>query len=562
MNRTLKKALANTQVPLIIAHQSRKITDVLLRRYKDEKAGTSLLINATVQPFSPITGNKLVPEVERTIRVSAADIKDLVPFAENKEGGFVYRTTSEIAAVLNAEGKGSKVFCTVTSSEIPVKINQQVLAAAVAADAALDDEEDPNGDGMADPTDADFDNTGEDDDSGFQADEDFATGETGDMDSTGDAGIGEEDAAVPPHAEPDGDEDAGLPSDGDADNAAVNGLSDADFNVGGDDTGVDAGTGDVPGAGDAAMGDDSMPGNDTLTGDAAEQDALTDIDSINNHQQNDTSLASYRVDLLEETASTKETEFHLILAGDEGKEVYYVMANHQPVAVAQKSSATDGVKKIFLNTAKFAHAFHDAVATDGLTSEVMADFGIEPIRIEINANAVMASQIETAKKEEAAKFEAKANDLRDVMSQSISIAAMALNKGFFKDTPNPLRAGLCEVLAANNVRNPERLVDSVFEKHGEDYHRLMLEHASKLSNDSDETRNSVAKLVEEASYQPIARATVGDRVIDRVVNGNTAKSTVTASIVEETASVRPAAIGDDVTQLRQKLGLGNKRRAF
>lgn len=553
MNRTLKKALANTQVPLIIAHQSRKITDVLLRRYKDEKAGTSLLINATVQPFSPITGNKLVPEVERTIRVSAADIKDLVPFAENKEGGFVYRTTSEIASILNAEAKGTNVFCAVTSSEIPVKINQQVLAAAVAADAALD-EEDPNGDGMAEPTDADFDNTGMDDDSGFQADEDFATGETGDMDAMN-SGTGEEDAA---HVEPDGDE-AVPPADADA--AALNGLSDADFNVG-DDVGTDAvpPADAVPGA-DAGTGEDTMPGNDTLTGDAAETDALTDIDSINTHNTNDTSLASYRVDLLEEVASIKETVLHLVLAGDEGKEVYYVMANHQPVAVAMRDKASDGVKKVFLNTARFNLAFQDAVASDGLTSEVMADFGIEPIRIEINANAVMASEIEAAKKEEAAKFEAKANDLRDVMSQSISIAAMALNKGFFKDTVNPLRAGLCEALAANNIRNPEHLVDGVFEKHGEDYHRLMLEHASKLSNDSDETRNSMARLIEEASYQPVAKTGTSERVIDRVVNGNTAKSTVTASIVEETAFVATAS-GDEVTQLRQKLGLGNKRRAF
>lgn len=550
MNRFLKKALASTDVPLIIAHEARNITDVHLRRYRDEKAGTSLLTNATRQPFSPITGNPLVAERKSTMVISAADIRDLVPFAKNKDGGYVFRTTPEIAKQLSEKAKGTNVFCAVTASEIPVKINQQVLAAALDA---MDDEGDDDDIGMDDSTDPDFDDTGADDSEGMSAPDDFATGETGDMDSTGGddpgAGIGEEDAA--PHAEPDGDEGGGLPPDGDADDAALNGVSDADFNLGDDS---------APGGDDAVppMTDDAS----SLDTDTQDATATTQMDggmeSVNNMKTNDTSLASYRVNLMEETASEKEQSFHLVLAGDEGHEVYYVMANHFPVAVAKRDAATEGVKKIFLNTAKVNTAFQNAVTAAGLTNEVMADFGIEPISIEVTASAVMEKQVEATREEERTKFEAKANELRDVMSQSLSIAAMAINKGFYKDTPNPLRVALCEVLAANNVRNPEGLVDGVFEKHGEDYLRNMLERASKLSNDSDETRNSVAKLVEEASYQPVTRAATSERVIDRVSNGNVAKTAVTASVVEETAHVTVAS--DGVTELRKRLGLSGGRR--
>lgn len=547
MNKTLLKVLGSSQCPLIVAHEASKVADIKLCRYRDEKANQSLLINATVAPYSPITGNPLKREIQGTIVLKASDIQSLVPFAENKDVGVVYRTTAEIAKVLAGSKEG--VFCAVSGMEMSPKVNQKVLAAALAADASED---------MSD------------DSSDMDADSAFTDPSLGDGDGDEGMGFGDGDG----DSAPVGDDMSGDPSMDDASS-----LDDSDFDMGadaGDPSEADAADEDLAFPTDDAStgampaGDDSIPaagGGDDLAGmddsdsinDGLDsQVTMDDMDSINNmNNSSDTSLASFKIDLLEQTASaTDKPRLDVILSGGDDP-IYFIMANYSPVAVAKKDLASDGVQKIFLNVARFTQAFKESVGTEGFSSEVIANFGLEPIQIEVKETEALRSKVTAATAEVEADFKSKKERMDSVFRHSLSIASLALTKNLFKDQKDPLRLGLIETLASINVRNPEQVIDRVYEKHGEDHLRTMLQLAYDLSEKSDDTRNELAKFVQEASYQT-TKVDESERVISRLTTGNSPKMEETASTPE---TMTPSAVQNDrVIALRQTMGLTRQRR--
>lgn len=530
MNRVLYKALSSAQVPLIVAHDSKKMADIKLRRYRDEKANTSLLINATVQPFSPLTGNPLTPELDGTVTIKASDVQALVPFAENKDLGVTYRTSASIADVLN--GKGAEMFCAIDARKIGVKVHQKALAAALEAD---DSEEEFGGD----PLDNEFpDATGEgaDDAAGMAADDTLTDPEAAPTDDV---------SAVPPTEDVSDDAVAADPA-AEAAPPPVEGDPAAAAPVDGENL-------DFPEE-DPSFGDDAAAAEAEATADPNLTD-LNSADSINNggRVSNDTSLAAYRINLLEETASAEEKPvLHVAQASDE---VYYVFANARPVAILSKTDASEGVKKIFQNSPRVVQAFLDSVEASGFSDQVVADFGVKPITIEVKDNDVIHAEVTAAVQAAEARFEQKKAELDGVLRQSLSIAAVAMNKGFYKDKPNPVRVALCKSLADNGVRNPEQIVDAAFADHGEDYLRSMMEQAFALAQDSNETRNKVAKLVEEASFQPTNVVVASsERAVARMTHGNTPALETTASEVPA-----PTPASNDVQALRQRLGLIKRR---
>lgn len=101
------------------------------------------------------------------------------------------------------------------------------------------------------------------------------------------------------------------------------------------------------------------------------------------------------------------------------------------------------------------------------------------------------------------RVEAKANKLtaavrsqvvaeNKALEQCMAIAAVGVNKGYFKDTRNELRAALEAELEAAGVRGAKKLVANVFATKGIDYSKSIITVAKKLSALSEDVRNQHA----------------------------------------------------------------------
>lgn len=112
-------------------------------------------------------------------------------------------------------------------------------------------------------------------------------------------------------------------------------------------------------------------------------------------------------------------------------------------------------------------------------------------------NAVVARRVQAQTQ---ALTETSAS-LSDDLRQSLSIAASALNKGFWKSKSNPLKAAMAQTLTSLGVNNPNRIVASVFASSGDAYVKTLLESALELAGKSVEFRNELAASLQDIEVQ-------------------------------------------------------------
>ena len=113
--------------------------------------------------------------------------------------------------------------------------------------------------------------------------------------------------------------------------------------------------------------------------------------------------------------------------------------------------------------------------------------------IEAKVSASMSKKVEAMAKKEAA------------LDQCLAIAAVGINRHFFKDTNNELKAALETELVHAGVQNGARIVRAMFAKHGVSYARSLLTLANKLSAMPEVVRNQYAEALDMTSdgdYEP------------------------------------------------------------
>ncbi len=398
-----------------------------------------------------------------------------------------------------------------------------------------DDDDMDMDDDMSDEKDMDDDN-GDEDASEADSESGVDDQESRDMLADGDTTMNDGDMRAR-----DGDNDETMMSDDDDMNMSENEDDEKDM----DDDGEE----DVSEDDSELMNDDGAPNN---------------VQSPNNMRRapdGNTEMASvYRANLLEELSALKNKRVDIVEAGGD-KSVYYLFYNHNPVAVMNPIHASDMVKQLAAFPVKFKHAFFAATRDKGITASVAKDFGLKPLVIKLTAATLINKAIAKKVKEIKANYHRRGNNIRKRLQHSINIAAVGINKNFWKATTNPLRENLCQELAANNVRNPERIIDKVFEHHGEEYLRTIMTRASIIAKKPPSFREELAHTVEDANYQPIKRSE-GDVLVERLVHGNQIVSDDEDFSVESSDNsdydYRNPNV-DEVTALRNQLKLGGRR---
>jgi len=110
----------------------------------------------------------------------------------------------------------------------------------------------------------------------------------------------------------------------------------------------------------------------------------------------------------------------------------------------------------------------------------------------------------------------EAESLKSTIRQCLSIAAVGLNKGFWKDKTHVLKAELYKELCTLGIHNPTTLIDRVFANYSDTHHRTLFEIAFDLISKPADIRNSLAEAVSDVNYIVAAENDSDDSYTDGI----------------------------------------------
>ena len=239
-----------------------------------------------------------------------------------------------------------------------------------------------------------------------------------------------------------------------------------------------------------------------------------------------------------------------------------VLAFLGPIHIATLTKESAAENASIMHTAPF----FDAVAKTVKESSVSA--GLESLgftTVRANFPYVKAARALVARntKKIQATFDQRTAEFNADMRQGMGIAAAALTKGFFTADENSLKRGFYDALSSTGVRNPERLIDDVFRRYGDQYNQAVIARATDLLSKPLEVRNTIAEAVNASAYikaeksdeqldenadpqqdmdQEVEQTTAGMRPVTARVGGKPAPSKVLSSLsvssIAETARQR------------------------
>lgn len=173
----------------------------------------------------------------------------------------------------------------------------------------------------------------------------------------------------------------------------------------------------------------------------------------------------------------------------------------QPVAYATLASAIKH-KDIF-NEPVFATATVAAAKENGIR-KALTDMGFKPYNVKLkvkdNIAKLVASEVKSALALAASEAQTKLKEYDDRLISALSTASMGINRGFFKNLNNPVKAALWNSLSAAGVRNPEVMIDNVFAAQADSYHKTLFEKAKDIVNKPVEIQNELAAAVIDSNY--------------------------------------------------------------
>ena len=169
--------------------------------------------------------------------------------------------------------------------------------------------------------------------------------------------------------------------------------------------------------------------------------------------------------------------------------VHVIRANRIIASMGAVTAKRAGAADVY-TTPQFQDVVVANIEAKGLRKGLVQS-GFVLSRVKLSASSKATSKAVTAKVEASvAKRVAILAAQEKAMEQSLAIAAVGINRRFFKDTTNELKANLETELAQLGVRGGQTLVRAMFAKYGVSYAKSILTLAKKISAMPQEMRDT------------------------------------------------------------------------
>lgn len=117
MMKKSNEIFASANFPVIVARLKNSKEDIKVRTFTCKDSGTSIISNYSAQPYSPITGGKLVPLNKKLLTLTASEIEQFENLGICPNCGAELRAHTSIANAL----EGSAFHCVVCGEELTVE---------------------------------------------------------------------------------------------------------------------------------------------------------------------------------------------------------------------------------------------------------------------------------------------------------------------------------------------------------------------------------------------------------------------------------------------------------
>ena len=177
---------------------------------------------------------------------------------------------------------------------------------------------------------------------------------------------------------------------------------------------------------------------------------------------------------------------------------WWLFADARPVAFSTKDKASDNVKGFF-STPQYANAFRLA-ASEGVTNEIVEDFGFEPVATEMPVDEATDQKIEEKVNEATEDLNKKLEETAAFFEKCLGIAAVGSLKGIVQ-VENPLQQAIVAELNRLGDTNSVITAQKIFKDHGESYIRNLVTTAKELTNKNTTALAELSQVVASADYR-------------------------------------------------------------
>lgn len=169
-----------------------------------------------------------------------------------------------------------------------------------------------------------------------------------------------------------------------------------------------------------------------------------------------------------------------------------IMIASGPYILAQLQKEEAGENKDIFNSDSFRKAVISRLQSSGF-EVALKDFGFKPVVLKASLKKSLQKKVEASVAGKTAQMDSERGSLVASWQQSIDIAAVGLNKNFWK-IDNPLKAALVRDLESAGMKKnaADKLINRVFASHSLAYTTALIEQAKVLMKKSVEARNELA----------------------------------------------------------------------
>lgn len=208
------------------------------------------------------------------------------------------------------------------------------------------------------------------------------------------------------------------------------------------------------------------------------------------------SIAVADVDEIPDQVDSEELNFATI-----ANTIHVIRANRIIASIGSGSASKAGVADVYLKP-QFQDVVVANVDAKGLRKGLVQS-GFVLAKVAIKAKAT--SRVVKAKVEAAVSTKLQALAKRDkALDQSMAIAAVGINRRFFKDANNELRDNLSTELVQAGVRGGQRIVHAMFAKYGVSYAKSIITLAKKISAMPEEMRDQYVEAFDMAEDEDMS----------------------------------------------------------
>lgn len=230
-----------------------------------------------------------------------------------------------------------------------------------------------------------------------------------------------------------------------------------------------------------------LPNIETEASEEAEEDNMEDaiVEEEFEASCDDTeSVALLDADSIDDTVEDEDDLQFATIANV----VHVIRANRIIASIGAASAKRAEVSDVY-TTPQFQDVVVANIEQRGLRKGLVQS-GFVLARVKLSASSKATAKAVTAKVEAAlAKKTALMAQREKALNQSLAIAAVGINRRFFKDTPNELKANLEAELVQLGVRGGQNLVRAMFAKYGVSYAKSILTLAQKIAAMPEEMRD-------------------------------------------------------------------------